>query len=505
MIDRAEKLRIDSVTKTFPGVKATDCVSFAVKRGEVLGLVGVNGAGKSTLMNIIGGVIRQDSGEISIDGNVVEFHSPKDAERHGIAFIHQELLSFESQTVAENIFVGRLFGRRGSRWLVDSAQGIKEAKKYLRMLGSEIDPSARMETLSVGGRQVVEVARALALGAEIMIFDEPTSSLSLHERESLFRVIRTLRDEGRAIIYISHFLDEIMSLCDRFVVLRNGRIYGSGPVETAHKRDVVKMIIGRDVSFERKTNITVSDRAALEVRRLTTRGVLHDIRFTLYEREILGVWGLLGSGRTELLRSLLGFDAADECELFLSEQGTERSVSRRELQTRCGYVTESRQNDGLFLKRSIAENISAATLSRYARSPLGVLSAAEEWEAAKELMGALNIAATGPDVRVSTLSGGNQQKVVIAKWLSRRPQFMMMDEPTRGVDVGAKMEIGNLIKELAGNGTPVILVTSDLEEMISLADRVIVLRGGRIVGEATGDDINGGHLTAMCLGESLHE
>jgi ABC-type sugar transport system ATPase subunit len=312
MVEVAAKLHLDHVTKTFPGVRATDDVSFAVKRGEVLGLVGVNGAGKSTLMNIIGGVFKPDSGDIIMDGERVEFHSPKDAERHGIAFIHQELLSFESQTVAENIFINRLFERRRLRGFVDKRRGINAAKKYLQMLGSNIAPTTRMEKLSVGGRQVVEVARALTLGAEVMIFDEPTSSLSMHERIALFGVIRTLRNEGCAIIYISHFIDEVMELCDRFVVLRNGRIHGEGAVREVNKSDIVRMIIGRHVSFERKTDVVASERPALHIENLSSRGVLQSIRFTLYEGEVLGVWGLLGSGRTELLRGLLGFDPVDE-------------------------------------------------------------------------------------------------------------------------------------------------------------------------------------------------
>jgi ABC-type sugar transport system ATPase subunit len=501
MSDKDVKLRLEHIAKTFANVKATDDVSFEVRRGEVLGVVGVNGAGKSTLMNIIGGVLRPDSGRIMVDNQPVVFHSPKDAERHGIAFIHQELLSFESQTVAENIFIGRLFERTRLRWIVDKRKGLSEAKKYLSMLGSDISPSRQMESLSVGGRQVVEIARALTLGAEVIIFDEPTSSLSAHERDSLFRTILALRDEGRAIVYISHFLDEIKEICDRFVVLRNGRICGDGRVEDTSKSEIVRMIIGREAVFERKESTLSSKRPAFQVERLETANVLHDIRFTLHEGEILGIWGLLGSGRTELLRGILGFDPTDIHELSVWEQGQRRRMKAAEFRRECGYVTESRQSDGLFLKRSVAENISAATLTQLASGPLSMVATARESESALALIEKLRIAVSGPDVPVSTLSGGNQQKVVIAKWIKRNPRFMMMDEPTRGVDVGAKMEIGALIRELAGQGMPVLLVTSDLEEMISLADRVIVMRNGRIVGEAEGERISGADLTMMCLGE----
>ena len=361
-----------------------------------------------------------------------------------------------------------------------------------------------METLPVGGRQVVEVARALTLGSDIIIFDEPTSSLSATERDALFRVIRKLRGDGKAVIYISHFLDEVMELCDRFVVLRNGRVHGTGMIEDTTKNDIIEMIIGRHVSFERKTEIAETMAPVLQVEHLSSGNVLRDISFTLHRGEILGIWGLMGSGRTEMVRAILGFDPADSCDLSVFDGGQSKNVTPTQLRKRCGYLTESRKTDGLFLNQTIASNISAAALGLYASGPLGIIDRGRERDTAVRLMKGLRIAAPDPTVRVSTLSGGNQQKVVIAKWLNRKPEIMVMDEPTRGVDVGAKLEIGNLIKELAKQGTPVLLITSDLEEMISLADRVVVLRNGRVVGEASGDGINSADLTAMCLGELGH-
>lgn len=500
MASDAPKLRMSRISKQFPGVRALDDVSFEAHRGEIIGLVGVNGAGKSTLMNILGGVYQPDQGEIFVDGRAVSFHSPKDAERTGISFIHQELLFFASQTVAENIFISHLFADPLLPIFVSKSRANNEARRILSMLGSDISPTAKVENLSVGERQIVEIARALAVGSELVIFDEPTSSLSLKEKEVLFRVMRRLRAEGKAIIYISHFLDEILELCDRFIVLRNGRVHGHGDIADVTKRDIIRMIIGKDINYDRKVDRVIAAAPVLKIADVTSGSLLKSIGFELNEGEILGVWGLMGSGRTELIRAILGLDRIDNGRIELLDNGVLTNISPAQLLGHCGYVTESRHTDGLFLNEPIWKNISATSLGNYV-TRLGFLDTPKETETAAEYIDLLTIAAPGHATRVESLSGGNQQKVVFAKWLNRKAKILILDEPTRGVDVGAKLEISNLIRELSSQGTSTLLVTSEIEEMVSLSDRVLVLREGAVVGEVTGADINTPTLMSLSLGE----
>lgn len=499
------KLRMAGIAKVFPGIRALDDVSFEVRSGEIVGLVGVNGAGKSTLMNVLGGIYQPDAGTIEIDGEQVTLASPKAASQRGIAFIHQELLFFASQTVAENIFISNLFPVPGLPFFVSKAPANREARRNLDMLGSRIAPTARMETLSVGDRQVVEIARALAAGFDILILDEPTSSLSLKEKHILFGILRRLRDEGKAIVYISHFLDEIMELTDRFVVLRNGKVHGAGRTAEAVKADIIRMIIGRDVTARAKAANVIAAKPVLKVEQLRSGRLLRDVSFELHHGEILGIWGLMGSGRTELLRAILGLDGIDGGEVLVAEAGGLRPVAPGEVLARSGYVTESRHADGLFLARPVWKNVTATTLRDYASKVFRFLDTRKEIATAIRYIDTLKIKTPGPAVPAEKLSGGNQQKVVFAKWLAKRPPILILDEPTRGVDVGAKFEIHGLIVELTREGTSVILVSSEIEEVVNLSDRVLVLRDGHIAASATGDGINNAALMAMALGEErLH-
>jgi ABC-type sugar transport system ATPase subunit len=322
------------------------------------------------------------------------------------------------------------------------------------MLGSRISPTTRMETLSVGDRQVVEIARALAAGSDILILDEPTSSLSLKEKQILFGILRRLRGEGKAIIYISHFLDEIMELCDRFVVLRNGKVHGEGSIGDVTKNEIIRMIIGRDMVARTKVTNEIVENLVLRVEGLRSGHLLEDIRFELHESEILGIWGLMGSGRTELLRSILGLDPVDAGSVSLSENGSLKPIAPADLLEHCGYITESRHTDGLFLTQPVWKNITATTLGGYASRVLRFLDTRKEIATAVRYIDTLKIKTPGSSVRAEKLSGGNQQKVVFAKWLNKRSRILIMDEPTRGVDVGAKLEIHGLIAELARGGTP---------------------------------------------------
>ncbi len=501
MANGATKLRMSEISKTFPGVRALDDVSFEANAGEIVGVVGVNGAGKSTLMNILGGIYQPDHGEIRVDDERIAFHSPKDAANHGVAFIHQELLFFASQTVAENIFISHLFVHRTVPAFVSKRTARREAKRYLEMLGSDISPTARMEDLSVGERQVVEIARALAMGSQIVIFDEPTSSLSFKEKEKLFRVISRLKQEGKAFIYFSHFIDEILELCDKFVVLRNGRVHGRGEIGEVTLGDIIRMVIGRDITAEAKAAKTVERDVVLAVAAIQSGRLVRNVSFELNRGEVLGIWGLMGSGRTELFRAILGLDPIDGGSIRLAENGTLTEVPPSGLLAHCGYITESRHTDGLFLAQTVCRNITATALEKYASRYFRFLNVGKEIKTTIEYMSSLRILGRGHDAKLESLSGGNQQKVVFAKWLNRRPRIMAMDEPTRGVDVGAKLEIGSLVRKLAGEGISMLLITSEVEEMVSLSDRVLVLRDGKIVATVVGPDINNAMLMSLALGE----
>ena len=489
------KLRMEGVTKIFPGVKALDDVSIRVEAGEVLGLVGVNGAGKSTLMNVLGGIYTPEEGFIEIDGIRVELRRPANAEEAGIAFIHQELINFPTLTVAENMFISHL--PSGSLPLsVDKRATQVRAQEALNQLGSAIRPGSLMETLSVGEMQVVEIARALAQGADIVIFDEPSSSLSIREKQALFSIVRKLKAEGKAVIYISHFLDEIKDLCDNYVVLRNGRVVGSGRVSDVDHDQIVEMIVGQTM-----TNLAARERRRageprLVIKAIRRESILNGVNLELNRGEVLGLWGLMGSGRTELIRSLLGLDPMDGGQIFL--EGSE--ISHAQLLAFTAYVTENRRTDGLFLDEAIWKNISATSLDQYATGRMQVLDKAAEARTATSLIERLKIKTPGHLTRAANLSGGNQQKVVFAKWLNRQPEILILDEPTRGVDVGAKREIGELLGSLADAGTSVLLVTSEIEEMVALADRVAVLRDGVIAAELQDDNITEAGLMAAAMG-----
>lgn len=495
-------LEMNHITKQFPGVLALDDVTLKAESGKVLALIGINGAGKSTLMNILGGILKQDEGDILIDGKSITLNSPKDAEKNGIAFIHQEPLFFASMSVAQNVFIGNLFQGAVSV-LTDNAKAEKEAKKYLELLGAnDINPHSAMEDITIGARQMVEIARALAMGANIIIFDEPTSSLSLHEKNKLFKVINRLKNEGKIIIYISHFLDEITVLCDDYLVLRDGVRSGAGVVEGLQKADLVTMIIGqKPAAAEKKAAVHWSDEVILKVNQIISGNLLRGVSFELRKGEILGIWGLMGSGRTELVRAMLGLDRADAGEIFFKEEGgTLTKIRKNTLLKKIGYVTESRHYDGLFLNMDITNNCTAAKLDSYCSKRLKFLNVNKEAEETRELIRKLNIKVPDEKTRASQLSGGNQQKVVFAKWLNKGAPVLVLDEPTRGVDVGSKMEIYKTIKKIAADGTSVLLISSEVDEMVDLSDRVIVLQGGRIIESVEGSDINNSNLMELALG-----
>ena len=408
-------------------------------------------------MNILGGIYQPDKGKIFINEEQIAIHSPKEAARHGISFIHQETQFFATQTVAENIFISHLFTNPTIPFIVDKKAANREARRHLQTLGSDIEPKVKVGSLSVGERQIVEIARALAMGSEIVILDEPTSSLSFKEKETLFKVAKRLKLDGKAIIYITHFLDEVLELCDKFVVLRNGQLHGQGAIKDVTKDDIIKLIIGRDATIESASRRADKGDIVLRVEKIRSPQLSQDISFDLYEGEILGLWGLMGSGRTEVLRAILGLDPIEGGVLFLRMGDRTEKIQPRKLLNHCGYITENRHADGLFLSQPVWKNITATALTRYVSKFLWFLNVGEELKASTAHIEALRIATgQGPYSRAETLSGGNQQKVIFAKWLNRQPKILLLDEPTRGVDVGAKMEISGLIRALVRGGGSIL-------------------------------------------------
>jgi ABC-type sugar transport system ATPase subunit len=478
----APYLQLRAISKSFPGVAALSRAELDVRAGEAVALMGANGAGKSTLMNILGGVVAMDAGEILIDDQPVMLRSPIEAIQHGIAFVHQELSSLPTMTIADNVFIDGFPSRFGQ---IDFAQCARRTGEILARLGSKLDPRLPVAELSIGDRQLVEIARALRRNPKILIFDEPTSSLSLRERERLFDVVRALKSEGVAIIYITHFVDEIFAVCDAVTVMRNGATVFAGPIGTVSARAVVHHMMGA-AENERPLTANRPQRGdtMLDVKGLSRAGVLEGIDLSLRGGEIVGLWGLLGAGRTELLRALVGLDLIDGGTLDWQEGRGLVAISPQQLQQRAGFVTEDRRGEGLFLPLSAGDNIVLPSLRGIAR--LGFIMRREQKRVASAMIRRLGIKVASEEQRAATLSGGNQQKLVFARWLATAPKLFLLDEPTRGLDVGAKTEILSLVSELADAGSAVLMVSSEIEELTRICDRYLVMARGRIVAELPG-------------------
>jgi ABC-type sugar transport system ATPase subunit len=477
-------LALDAITKTFPGVQALSGVHFDAYRGEAMALMGANGAGKSTLMNILGGIVEMDAGKISIDGAQIVIRSPRDARAHGIAFVQQELNVVQSMTVAENIFITN-FPTKGG--IIDKTAMRARAASLLERLSCPFEVDEIVERLSMGDRQMVEIAGALAREPKIIIFDEPTSSLTNREKRKLFDVISLLKRQGVVIIYITHFLDEIFEICDRITVLRNGATVGVGKMSEVTPIEVVRLMLGQSHSQERlRESLETCAKEVLNVSGLGREGVLADVNLSLHAGEIVGLWGLLGSGRTELIRALTGLDPIDAGEIRHDSGGGLKTVSPRQLHRRVGLVTEDRRGEGLLLPQSVVRNLSLTSLGDLLNR-FFLIDGKRETALARGLIDKLGIKVSDPGQPVGTLSGGNQQKVVFGRWLATRPQLFFLDEPTRGLDVGAKSEILKLVVELAQSGATVLLISSEVEELIRVCDRYLVMSRGRIIGEFPGE------------------
>src|SRR5919112_4204023 len=470
-------LEMRSITKRFPGVVALDRVDFELERGEVHVLLGENGAGKSTLVKMLAGAYRPDEGEILLDGEAASISSATDAQKLGISTIYQEFNLVPQFTVAENIFLGRQPRRFG---FVDRRKMREEARKLLDRMKVLVDPDALISNLGIAQRQMVEIAKALSLNARILIMDEPTASLSGQEVERLFEIVRGLKEEEVGVIFISHHLEEVTEIGDRVTVLRDGKMVGQVPATTDH-RELVRMMVGRSIEDQFPRRRTGVGEVLLEVKELSREGVLHDISFQVRAGEVVGIAGIVGAGRTELARTIFGADPLDSGEVWVEGRRIERFDPREAKHSGIGFITEDRQGQGIVPPLSVAENLALASLGRYTTA--GLVDRKEQRSLAQKMIEELNIRTPSLEQEIRYLSGGNQQKVVIGKWLLADSKVLIMDEPTRGIDVGARVEIYELMNELTQEEAGILMISSDLPEVLGMSDRILVMRGGRITGE----------------------
>jgi ABC-type sugar transport system ATPase subunit len=495
-------LEAENIDKRFPGVHALDNVSLTITPGEVHAVVGENGAGKSTLMKILAGAYGPDRGTIRIDGEAVTIENPRAAQDLGIITIYQELSLVDALSVGENVFLGDLPTRSGGSWRVDWPTVWSRAAELLERVGLRIRPQTRVRDLSVAQKQMVEIARALARNVRVLILDEPTSSLTERETEKLFEIISQLRNRGVGIIYISHRLGEVFRIAQQVTVLRDGIVVGSLPVRDASEDLLVRMMVGRDLA-RLFTEARASDAPVrLEVRGLSRRGVLHDVSLSLRGGEIVGLAGLVGAGRTELARCLFGADSISEGEILLDGAKVDIRSPGHAVDLGVALVPEDRKLQALILGMGVRENLSLPVLDRLG-SPF-VPSRRRERALASDYIRSLTIRTPHMEQRVSALSGGNQQKVVIARWLATKPKVLILDEPTRGIDVGAKAEVHALIARLAEQGVAILMISSELPEILGMSHRILVMRGGRIVAEIPRQDATEESIMAAATGQADH-
>jgi len=471
-------LEMKHVSKRFPGTVAVDDVSYEVMAGEVHALVGENGAGKSTLMKILAGSFDDYTGEIAIGGRTALLHSPTLAKRHGVGMIYQELSLARPISITENLLAGRL-PRRGL--FLDKARARAQAGELLSSVGLDLDPNLPIEDISQHEAQLVEIAKVLGNNPSILVMDEPTSALSREEVERLFAIIGDLKSRGIAIVYISHHLPEIFRIADRVTVMRDGKKIATRLIGEVTREEIVQMMVGRSVKeFYQRRERSVGD-VRLSVRKLSRFGFFHDVSFDAKRGEILGICGLSGAGRTELARVLTGLDRADEGTIELDGARVQGSTMADFLNQGISYLTEDRKVEGLAVRLAVDDNVMSAVIDRLSSG--GVFSKARGRPAVERLITELSIYPPDPSRTVGNLSGGNQQKVLLAKWLANEPRVLILDEPTRGVDIGAKMIIHSSIEKLAATGCTVLLISSDLPELVGLSDRVMIMRKGHFIRE----------------------
>ena len=472
-----------NVTKAFPGTVALDNVSMVARRGEIHAVVGENGAGKTTLMLILAGVHQADAGEISLEGKPVQIDDPHHAQTLGISMVHQELSLAPSLSVAENMFVNRQ--PKTSLGLIDLSRLYQQTRDALAPFEVDIDPRQVVGDLSVALQQVVEIATALSHDAKVLILDEPTSALTARETEILFRTIRRLSEQGVTILFITHKLSEVLEVADRFTVLRDGRVVGTLETKEATEDDIVRMMVGRELSHYFPDHGEVTGECLFEVKNLSGHN-FHDISFKLYHGEILGFAGLAGAGRTDMALAIFGDQPLTDGEIYLNGQQIKIKSPTDAVRLGLGYVPEERKSAGLFLSLSVKENMIAADLRQFSNSLFTVPQ--KILPAVMNMIKSLDIKTPSVEQQVQNLSGGNQQKVMLAKWLLIKPTLLLVDEPTRGVDVGVKADVHQLLRDLANEGVGVMMISSELLEVLGMSDRILVMREGTLVGELPHDE-----------------
>ncbi|WP_035478750.1 sugar ABC transporter ATP-binding protein [Aliagarivorans marinus] len=490
-------LSVLGLAKAFSGKTVVKDVSFSLYPGEIVALVGENGAGKSTTKNMLCGLLPPSEGEIQVAGQTV---TVVDGKQHGIGAVHQELSLFSSLSVAQNICISDLPGKPGR---IDWPACRQIAEQQLAQLGVDVDVNQRVENLGAGKQQIVEIAKALLHASKVLILDEPTTSLTAPERERLFTLMRRLKKQGVAIIFISHFMDEIYQMSDKFICLRDGRQVGSGNIADTPRRELEEMMVGRTLDEAKVTLTPPSTELAVQVERLSSH-YFHDISFSIRRGEVLGIAGLMGAGRTEVAETLFGLRPFEGRLLVDGEQMIKPNVRQMKQRGVC-YLTEDRRRNGLFGVRSVKENLSAAKLSRFVQRRVKGMGFRGEASQAQEWVEQLNISVPSIDEAVSSLSGGNQQKVLLGRWLATLPRVCILDEPTKGVDIGAKFEIHKKIAALAASGVAVLLVSSDLPELLDLSHRILVMRTGHIVGEFAREDFDAVEIISLAASSAFEK
>lgn len=484
-------IEMKGISKSFTGNRVLDQVDFQLLSGEIHALMGENGAGKSTLIKILTGIYERDAGKVFIKGKEVHFKNPKEAEQSGIAVIHQELNIIPYLTVYENMFLGKelTVGRFG---ITKDKEMKRQTKEYLNRLGIEIDPNTEAGNLSVGQQQMIEIARAVAANTEVLIMDEPTAALTDREIEALFKVISSLKEQGVGIVYISHRMEEIFQICDRISVLRDGQFIDSKEVAKTNFDEIVRLMVGRQLGERFPERDTKIGQERFKVENLTSKGCFENISFSVHQGEIVGVAGLMGAGRSEIMQAIFGYRSLHGGKVFIDGKEVTIKSPYEAIKAGIAFVTEDRKSEGLILDLSVRENLSITTLDKISKNR--VISTKTEMSLVDEMIEKLHVKTSGREISVKSLSGGNQQKIVIGKWLGINPKILILDEPTRGVDVGAKKEIYQLMNDLTKQGVSIIMVSSELPEILGMSDRVLVIHEGKLAAvlnksEATQENI----------------
>ncbi|MED4054663.1 sugar ABC transporter ATP-binding protein [Niallia taxi] len=473
------RITMENIHKAFGTNQVLTGVDFDLLNGEVHALMGENGAGKSTMMNVLTGLHARDNGKITIDGTETYFKNPKEAEQSGVTFIHQELNIWPDMTVLENLFIGK--ERKNTFGFLKTAEMKALANKQFERLSVSIPLDKEAGSCSVGEQQMIEIAKALMTEAKVIIMDEPTAALTEREISKLFDVISSLKKEGVSIVYISHRMEEIFSICDRITVMRDGKTVDTKAIAATNFDEVVRKMVGRELTDRFPTRNQSLGETVLEVKGLTKSGYFEDINFSVRAGEIVGVSGLMGAGRTEIMRTIFGLDSSESGEIWLNGKKVHIKTPVQAVKLGIGFITEDRKDEGLILDFSIKDNIVLPTLASFA--PKGIIREKSETDFVNMLIKRLTVKAESKDIAVGRLSGGNQQKVVIAKWVGIGPKLLILDEPTRGVDVGAKREIYQLMNELTERGVAIIMVSSELPEILGMSDRILVVHEGKVNGE----------------------